>query len=193
MRRICVFSGSSLGACPEYAAAARRLGGVLAAEGLGVVYGGSSVGLMAELADAALAGGAEVIGVIPESLVRREVAHHGLSKLTVVETMHERKAEMARLSDAFVALPGGMGTLDELFEIVTWAQLGFHEKPCGLLNVRGYFDRLLEFLDHMVSERFVHGAHRDLVVVATGPEDLLEQFRTHRAPRVSKWAAGDRG
>jgi uncharacterized protein (TIGR00730 family) len=181
LRRICVFCGSRPGAGDAYVAAARSLGRTLAVRGLGVVYGGGNVGLMGELADAALAGGGEVIGVIPEALVQQEVAHTGLTELRVVRSMHERKAQMADLSDAFVALPGGMGTFEELFEILTWAQLGFHEKPSGLLDVGGYFAPLLELLDHAVSEGFVRPRHRALLLHAASADDLLEAFAHRRA------------
>jgi len=191
MRRLCVFSGSSPGAHPDYAAAAAALGRTLAGAGIGLVYGGASVGLMGTVADAALAAGGEVVGVIPQSLVDREIAHPGLSELHVVHSMHERKALMADLSDGFVALPGGTGTLDELFEVYTWTQLGLHAKPLGLLDVRGYWTSLVAFLDHAVAERFVTAEHRDMLVVAGGPEDLLEAFRRWRAPVRSKWL--DRG
>jgi len=187
LRRICVFAGSRPGARAEYAAAARALGGTLARRGIGLVYGGGNVGLMGELADAALAAGGEVIGVIPEALVRKEVAHTGLSELRVVDSMHERKAQMADLADAFIALPGGMGTLEELCEILTWAQLGLHAKPCGLLDVCGYFERLLGFLDHAVAEDFLRAEHRDILFTAEDTERLLEAFSRHRAPTVEKW------
>lgn len=187
MNRICVFCGSSPGARADYASAARRLGRVLAAQGLGVVYGGANVGLMAELANAVLAAGGELIGVIPRSLVERDVAHTGVTELRVVDTMHERKAMMTELADGFIALPGGLGTLDELFEILTWAQLGLHAKPCGLLNVAGYFDGLEAFLDHALRERFLRRAHRDLLLVGATPEDLLGLLRTYQPAPEPKW------
>ena len=187
MRRLCVFSGSSPGAHPAYAEATAALGRALADAGLGVVYGGASVGLMGTVADAALAAGGEVVGVIPQALVDREIAHPGLSDLRVVGSMHERKALMAELSDGFVALPGGTGTLDELFEVYTWTQLGLHAKPLGLLDVRGYWASLVAFLDHAVAERFVTAEHREMLVVADGPEALLEAFRRWRAPVRAKW------
>jgi len=187
MKRICVFCGSSAGRNPAYRDAAEALGRLLAREGIGLVYGGSSVGLMTAVADAALAAGGEVIGVIPHSLVAKEIAHPGLSALHVVGTMHERKALMAELADGFVALPGGMGTFDEFFEVVTWAQLGIHVKPCGLLNVGGYYDRLTAFLDHAVAEGFVKGEHREMIVVEERPEALLERFRAYRSPVVERW------
>ena len=187
MQRLCVFSGSSPGAHPAYAEATAALGGALAQAGIGLVYGGASVGLMGTVADAALAAGGEVVGVIPQALVDREIAHPGLSELHVVQSMHERKALMADLSAGFVALPGGTGTLEELFEVYTWTQLGLHTKPLGLLDVRGYFASLVAFLDHAVEERFVTLEHREMLVVADGPEALLDAFRRWRAPVRAKW------
>ena len=191
MKRICVFCGSSPGASPAYAAAAAQLGTTLAKRGLGLVYGGASVGLMGVLADAALEAGGSVVGVIPAGLAHKEIAHEGLTALRIVGSMHERKAVMAELSDGFVALPGGMGTLEEFFEILTWAQLGLHAKPCGLLNVGGYFTPLLAFLDRAVEERFVKPVHRALIHVDDTPERLLDAFARWRAPVVEKWL--DRG
>jgi len=191
MRRVCVFSGSSPGARPEYAAAARALGAVLARRGLGLVYGGAKVGLMGVVADAVLAGGGEVTGVIPKRLMTKELAHTGLAELRVVASMHDRKREMADLADAFVALPGGIGTLEELTEVLSWAQLGLHAKPCGLLEVAGYFERLVGFLDHAVAERFLQPAHRAMLVVADDPEELLERLAAYRAPAVEKWLDRD--
>jgi hypothetical protein len=167
--------------------AARRLGEVLAARRVRLVYGGARVGLMREVADAALAAGGDVTGVIPEALRAREVAHTSLPDLRIVESMHERKALMADLSDAFVAIPGGAGTLEEFFEVWTWAQLGIHQKPCGLLNVAGYFDGLLAFLDHAVAEAFLRHEHRAMVLVDDDPEHLLQRFEEYRAPDVQKW------
>ena len=187
MRRLCVFSGSSPGGHPDYAQAAEELGRALAAQDLGLVYGGAQVGLMGAIADAALEAGGEVVGVIPQALVDREIAHTGLSELQVVGSMHERKARMAELADGFIALPGGMGTLEELFEVYTWTQLGLHSKPLGLLDVRGYFESLVAFLDHAVAERFVTAEHREMLVVADGPDALLEAFRRWRAPVRAKW------
>jgi uncharacterized protein (TIGR00730 family) len=174
VKRICVFCGSSRGSRPAYADAARRMGTELARRGLGLVYGGGRVGLMGILADAALAAGGEVIGIIPEALLAWEVAHASLTDLQVVASMHERKARMADLSDAFIALPGGFGTLEEFCEVLTWSQLGLHRKPCGLVNVDGYYDPLLALLDHAVTERFVRPEHRALVLEATEPERLLD-------------------
>ena len=187
MKRICVFAGSSRGAREDYAQAAERLARELVTRGYGVVYGGGRVGMMGVLADATLAAGGEVIGVIPKALLEKEVAHGGLTELRVVASMHERKAMMAELSEGFIALPGGLGTLEEFFEVLTWAQLGLHPKPCGLLNVSGYYDRLLEFLDLTVEERFVKSQHRALVITSTSPADLLERFATYRPPQVEKW------
>jgi uncharacterized protein (TIGR00730 family) len=174
---VCVFCGSSPGAHPDYEAAARALGVGLADAGTPVVYGGASVGLMGALADAALEAGGEVVGVIPRSLVDREAAHPGLTALHVVGTLHERKARMAELSDAFVALPGGAGTLEELFEVYTWAQLGLHAKPLALVNVRAYFDGLLAFLDHATAEGFLPAEHRARLMVADGPGAALDAVR----------------
>jgi uncharacterized protein (TIGR00730 family) len=187
IRRLAVFCGSNPGARPEYVEAARALGTLLCARRIGVVYGGSSVGLMAALADTMLENGGDIIGVIPRMLVEREVANNALSDLRIVESMHERKALMAELADGFMALPGGIGTLEEFFEIWTWGQLGMHDKPCGLLNVAGYFDGLLEFLDRAVDEKFVRDVHRRMVVVERDPTDLLARFEAYEPPRVVKW------
>ena len=185
--RVCVFCGSSPGAVPGFAALADRLGTLLGERAIGLVYGGASVGLMGRLAGAALAAGGDVIGVIPRSLVDMEVAHTGLSELRVVDTMHERKALMADLADAFIALPGGIGTLDELFEVLTWAQLGLHTKPVGLLDRDGYFDSLLAFLDRAVSARFVQPVHRAMLLVDDDPERLLAAFQAYTPPPPFKW------
>jgi uncharacterized protein (TIGR00730 family) len=174
MRRLCVFCGSSAGGQPIYADHARRLGTALAARSVGLVYGGGHIGLMGILADAVLGAGGEVIGVIPQALVDKELAHRGLTELRVVASMHERKALMADLADGFAALPGGFGTGDEFFEILSWAQLGLHAKPIGLLNVAGYFDALLAWLDHTVREGFVKPIHRRLLLEACEPERLLD-------------------
>ncbi|WP_298436073.1 TIGR00730 family Rossman fold protein [Geobacter sp.] len=187
MKRLCVFCGSSSGANGAYREAAEGLGRLLAREGIGLIYGGASVGLMGAVADAALAAGGEVTGVIPRALEEKEIAHPGLSALHVVGSMHERKALMAELADGFIALPGGMGTFDEFFEVVTWAQLGMHHKPCGLLNAAGYYDRLAAFLDHTVAERFVRDEHREMIIIETEPARLLERFRTYRPPAAKKW------
>ena len=187
IRRLAIFCGSNLGARPEYMEATRSLGKLLCARGIGIVYGGSSVGLMAVLADTMLQELGDVIGVIPRMLVEREVANTALADLRIVESMHERKAMMAELADGFVALPGGIGTLEEFFEIWTWGQLGMHEKPCGLLNVAGYFDSLLHFLDRAVAEKFVREVHRGMVVVESEPSELLARFEAYEPPRVVKW------
>ena len=187
IRRLAVFCGSSPGARPEYTQAASAFGELLSERGIGVVYGGSNVGLMAALANEVLDTDGEIIGVIPRMLVAREVAHTELGDLRVVGSMHERKAMIAELSDGFVALPGGIGTLEEFFEVWTWAQLGVHEKPCGLLNVAGYFDGLLSFLDRAVEERFVREVHRSMVIVEDDPRALLDRFENYDPPRVAKW------
>ncbi|HKE15204.1 MAG TPA: TIGR00730 family Rossman fold protein [Kofleriaceae bacterium] len=191
MRHICVFCGSSTGARPSYADAARGLGQTLAASGIGLVYGGAHVGLMGLLADSVMKGGGSVIGVIPRALEEREIAHTGLTELRVVETMHERKAAMADLADGFIALPGGMGTMEELFEVLTWAQLGMHRKPCGLLDVDGYFGSLLAFLDHMVGERFLLQGYRDMVQVDSDPARLLAAFEAYQPVALPKWIDPD--
>jgi uncharacterized protein (TIGR00730 family) len=188
MHSICVFSGSNTGKRQEYQQAARDLGQELVARGLGLVYGGASVGLMGVIADTVLAGGGEVIGVIPRALFRREVAHEHLTTLHEVGSMHERKALMADLSDGFIALPGGFGTFDELFEITTWAQLGLHTKPIGLLNVAGYFTPLLTMVSHAVTEGFIPPDHAHILLNSTSPADLLDNFAAF-APLSdqSKW------
>jgi uncharacterized protein (TIGR00730 family) len=184
IRRLAIFCGSNPGARSDYMDAARSLGRLLAHRGIGVVYGGSNVGLMAALADAMQDELGDIIGVIPRMLVDREVANTALSDLRIVDSMHERKAMMAELADGFIALPGGIGTLEEFFETWTWAQLGMHAKPCGLLNVAGYFDPLLEFLDHAVAEKFVRDVHRSMVVVESDPVALLARFDSYEPPRV---------
>lgn len=168
--------------------AARDFGRLLVERDIGLVYGGAHVGLMGALADAVLGAGGEVVGVIPRALVEHEIAHRGLSELRVVANMHERKATMAEVSDGFVALPGGAGTLEELFEVWTWGQLGLHHKPCGLLDVSGYFAPLRAFLDHAASEGFLRTEHRNMLIVETEPKALLESFARYSAPVASKWA-----
>lgn len=192
MKRICVYCGSSPGMLADYVAEARHLGSVLARRGLGLVYGGGNVGLMGQLAQSVLEHGGQVTGVIPRDLVRREVAHTGLADLRIVDSMHERKALMAELADGFIALPGGIGTLEELLEVMTWAQLGLHRKPCGLLNTSRYFDQLMAFLDHLVAQRFLHPAHRAMLLDADCPEALLDAFEGYQPPVVDKaaWALG---
>src|SRR5512138_755852 len=188
MQRVCVFCGSNRGARPAYGDAARALGAVLAARRIGLVYGGGQVGLMGILADAALAAGGEVIGVIPRALATKEIAHDGVSELRVVASMHERKAQMAALADGFVALPGGFGMLDELFEVVTWAQLGLHAKPIGVLNVAGYFDALGAVVEQGIAERFIHPGYRVLLTYAERAGDLLDAMARWRAPAgFRKW------
>jgi uncharacterized protein (TIGR00730 family) len=187
LKAVCVFCGSNSGARDSYAAAAREVGRTLAARGLRLVYGGAAVGLMGALADGALEAGGEVIGIIPGALVEREIAHRGLTEIRQVESMHARKALMSDLSDAFLTLPGGAGTLEELFEVWTWGQLGHHRKPVGLLNVDGYFDRLLAFLDHQSEERFMRREHRDMLLAEADIGTLLDRFARYEAPVVDKW------
>ena len=191
MRRLCVFCGSSVGNQPAYAEAARAMGALLAARGIGLVYGGGHVGLMGVLADAVMADGGEVIGVIPQTLADREIAHTGLTELRVVDSMHTRKAMMAELADAFVAMPGGVGTFEEFFEVVTWTQLGVHRKPCGLLNVNAFYTPLAAFIDQAVSEGFIRPIHRAAVVVDSDPARLLDTLATIDLPDVPKWIRRD--
>lgn len=187
MNSICVFCGSSVGDDEIFAGEARRLGATLVQSGLALVYGGGSVGLMGVLADAVLAAGGHVIGVIPRMLWEREVGHRGLSDLRIVETMHERKALMAELSDGFIAMPGGIGTFEEFFEVWTWGQLGVHRKPCALLNVAGYFDPMLDMIDTMIRRRFLKPEYRDMVLVETAPDALLTRMEAYQPPTVGKW------
>lgn len=187
IKSICVYCGSSPGRLNAYSTAARALAALLVEQNIRLVYGGANVGIMGLLADTVLQLGGEAVGVIPEALVQKEVAHAGLTELHVTQSMHERKTLMAELSDGFVALPGGIGTLEELFEVWTWAQLGFHDKPCGLLNIEGYFDPLALFLDHAVDEQFVKQPHRSMLIVESAPETLLERFRSYAPPVVAKW------
>ena len=190
MNAICVFCGSSTGDDPAYAAAARDLAAALAHRKLQLVYGGGSVGLMGILADDVLARGGRVTGVIPQALWDREVGHKGLTDLRIVSNMHERKALMAKLSDGFIAMPGGIGTMEEFFEVWTWAQLGVHAKPCGLLNAGGYFSDLLAFLDHMVTKRLLRPEHRKMVMVEDDADRLLRRFESYQPPAVPKWLDG---
>lgn len=185
MKRICIFCGSREGLHPQYRSAAVRLATLLSARGIGLVYGGGRIGLMGVLADTVLASGGEAIGVIPDFLSAPEVAHRGLTELRVVGTMHERKALMAELAEGFIALPGGYGTLEEFFEILTWAQLGLHAKPCALLNVGGYFDPLMGAVDHALSEGFVRPQHRGLILDDDDPERLLDRMIRYTAPPVT--------
>jgi uncharacterized protein (TIGR00730 family) len=187
MRRICVYAGSNPGSHPAYAGAARALATTLSERGIGLVYGGGRVGLMGVLADTTLEAGGEAIGVMPQALIDREIAHRGLTELRVVDSMHERKAQMAELSDAFVAVPGGIGTLEELIEVYTWSQLGIHHKPCGVLNVRGYYDHLAAFLDHAVGEGFLRPQHRAVLSVESEPAALLDRMAGYQPPTVGKW------
>ncbi len=187
MKRVCVFCGSSPGASPRYLEAAKAMGRTLAERGLALVYGGGSVGLMGAVADASLAAGGEVVGVIPRALQLREVAHAKLTTLHVVGSMHERKAKMAELADGFIALPGGMGTLEEFAETLTWAQLGLHARPCGLLDVAGYYEPLIAFFDRAVAEGFVRPEHRRLMVVGESPAALLDRFEAWEPPTVERW------
>ena len=187
MRRVCVFCGSSPGARADYARAAAETGELLARRGVGLVYGGGHVGLMGVAADAALRAGGQVIGVITQALRDREVAHEGLTELHVVRTMHERKAQMAALSDAFLVLPGGIGTLEEFFEVWTWGQLGEHSKPVGMVNTAGYYDGLIQFLDAAVTEQFLKPKHRQMLIVGPTPAEVLDGFTSYEPPAVGKW------
>ena len=191
MKRICVFCGAKTGNGREYRDAAHELGRVLVSEGVGLVFGGGSVGLMGVLADVMLEAGGEVVGVIPERLATKELRHTGVTTMHVVESMHARKALMAQLADAFIALPGGLGTFEELFEVLTWAQLGFHSKSTGLLNVAGYFDPLMRLIDHAAEEGFLKPACRELLCLEERPEMLLTRLRTHQMPHVKRWLGPD--
>ena len=191
MHRICVFCGSNTGANPRYREAAVQLGTLLAGQGHPLVYGGGQVGLMGVVADAVLDAGGEAIGVIPEMLATKELLHAGVDDMRLVPDMHARKALMAELSDAFIALPGGYGTFEELLEVITWAQLGIHRKNIGLLNVAGYFDPLIDLIEAAIGEGFIKQQHRQLVVVAEEPDALLECLRTHELPQVRKWMGPD--
>jgi uncharacterized protein (TIGR00730 family) len=187
MKRICVFCGSSAGSEPDYRACAEQLGAELTRRNIGLVYGGGNVGLMGAIADAVLKAGGEAIGVIPEHLMTREIGHKRLTKLHIVHSMHERKALMADLSDAFIALPGGFGTLEEFFEVLTWSQLGLHAKPCGIVNVLDYYTPLLRMLDHAVEERFLKPQNRALVLARDTPSELLQALEEWRPAHVEKW------
>ena len=190
MKNLCIFCGSSPGKDPAYEKGARQLGQALVAANITLVYGGASVGLMGALADSVLEAGGEAVGVIPEGLVHKEISHPGLTKLHVVGSMHERKAMMAELSEGFIALPGGTGTMEEFFEVFTWAQLGEHEKPCGLLDIAGYFDPLVAFLDHMVEQRFLRDHHRDMILHDTEPALLLDRFARYKPSGLTRWTVG---
>lgn len=187
MKRICVFCGTNPGSRPEYGAAARRLGKILAEQGIELVYGGASVGIMGQLADSVHEHGGHVTGIIPQQLVEKEAAHTGIANLIVVASMHQRKSQMADMSDGFIALPGGIGTLEGLFEILTWAQLGIHAKPSGILDVEGYFDGLTGFLDHAVREGFLTEAHRQAIIVESDPVRLLQRMHAYTPPEGEKF------
>lgn len=187
MTRLAVYCGSSPGGDPAYADAARALGREMAARGIGLVFGGGHVGLMGTIADAVLAAGGEAIGVIPTALRDKELAHKGCTELHIVSTMHERKALMADLANGFIAMPGGFGTLEEIFEMLTWGQLGYHPKPCGFLNVGGYYDALFVFLDGCVEARFVTRVHRDMIIASSEPDTLLDEIRVFQPPDQAKW------
>jgi len=187
MNRLCVYCGSSPGTGDDYVSAARELGKLLLRQQIGLVYGGASRGIMGVIADTVLEGGGKVTGIIPQALHGKEIAHEGLTELHVVDSMHERKSLMAVLSDGFVAMPGGFGTLEEIIEVITWGQLGFHDKPCGLLNIAGYFDHLLAFLDHSAAQGFLHPQHRSMLLVASTPAGLLKKFENYVPPSVEKW------
>jgi len=189
MQRICVFCGSSAGIKHEYAVGARELGLVLAKQNIDLVYGGGHVGLMGIVADAAMSAGAKAIGIIPRCLADKEVAHQGLTELKIVQTMHERKAQMSELSDGFIAMPGGFGTLEELFEVITWAQLGIHKKPFGLFNINGFFDKLIEFIDYQVEQGFIPQRHREMVIVSDDAEELVELLTNFQPVAQEKWAS----
>jgi len=185
--KIAVYCGSNSGKDAEFLSAAEQLAKTLAEAGLTLVYGGGKVGMMGRIADGLLCRGGTVIGVIPQFLVDKEIAHEGLSELHCVADMHERKALIAKQADAFILFPGGPGSWEEFFEIITWAKLGYHQKPCGILNVNHYYDHLLRFLDHAVEKRFLHEAHRSMILVDHCPESLLQQFSQYQAPKVSAW------
>ncbi len=187
IRRICVFCGSSVGSRPSYAAAAGELARVLVQKDISIVYGGGHSGLMGTLADAALQAGGRITGIMPRALVEKERAHLGLPDLRVVDSMHERKALMAEFADAFIAMPGGYGTLEEFCEILTWTQLGLQQKPCGILNVDGYYDHLLQLFDHAVAEQFLRPVHREMVIAAGDPEALVDRLLGYQVPQAEKW------
>ena len=191
LARICIFCGSSTGVRSEYADAAKAMGQALLRRRIGLVYGGGCVGLMGTVADAVMGGGGEVIGVIPEALVTRELAHGDITQLIIVHSMHDRKAKMAELADAFIALPGGYGTFEEFCEILTWAQLGLHRKSCGILNVNNYYEPLLRLFDNAVAEGFLRPGNRRLVIEETDPSRLLDMLETHIPPQTEKWIRGD--
>jgi len=191
MKRICVFCGANLGKKIEYTIAAELLARELVSREIEIVYGGGRIGLMGVLAEKAIELGGRVIGVIPESLATKEVAHNSISELIVVGSMHQRKAKMAELSDGFISLPGGIGTIEETFEMLTWSQLGFHNKPCGIINVLGFYDKLIEFLNHISEEKFFMDIYRRMLIVETDPSALLEKFEQYKPPQVKHWIAED--
>ncbi|MBU7596012.1 TIGR00730 family Rossman fold protein [Metabacillus halosaccharovorans] len=191
MKRISVFCGSSPGASSLYLEAAEKLGSHLAKEGITLVYGGSKLGVMGSVANSALQAGGEVIGVIPKMLMERELAHTNLTELIVVNTMHERKAKMEQLSDGFIMLPGGPGTMEEFFEVYTWAQLGEHQKPIGMINANQYYDKLLAFFDHMIQEEFLNPEYHSMVIVEQDPQELINKFRTYKPPLLTKWITSE--
>lgn len=191
LNRICVYCGSSPGRRKEYVESAKELAKVFVKKQIELVYGGASVGVMGAIADTILDNSGQAIGVIPEDLVQKEVAHNGLTDLKVVSSMHERKAQMVELSDGFIALPGGLGTIEELFEVLTWGQLGFHQKPIGILNVCGYYNHLSSFLDYAVSEQFVREDHRSMLIVEEDPKKLINRFENYEPPVVEKWISRD--
>lgn len=186
INRICVYCGSNKGAKPEYINAARKLGTTLARNNICLIYGGGKVGMMGEVANSTLAAGGKVIGITPKLFVDMQVIHSGLTELHIVDSMHERKALMAELSDGFISLPGGLGTLEELFEVLTWTQLGIHKKPCGLLNICEYYTEMLKFLENCVKERFLNKKHYEMLIVDTEPQDILERFNDYTPPMISK-------
>ncbi|MFJ2986681.1 TIGR00730 family Rossman fold protein [Collimonas sp. NPDC087041] len=187
MKSLCIYCGSSPGASPVYAQAARAMAQAMVNDNIALVYGGGNVGLMGIIADEVIRLDGRATGVIPEALLQKELGHKGLTQLHIVKDMHERKAMMAELSDGFIAMPGGVGTLEELFEVFTWAQLGFHKKPIGLLNVDGFYDGLLQFIQHMVSQRFLKGEQAELLMAEAQPEALLQRFRSFVPLQVTKW------
>lgn len=189
MKRICVFCGANVGSRPQYTTATIELAEELVRRNIEIVYGGGRIGLMGVLAERAMQLGGTVIGVIPEALAKREVAHETVSELIVVGSMHDRKAKMAQLSDGFISLPGGIGTIEETFEMLTWSQLGFHNKPCGLINVQGFYDKLIEFLNHTSEERFFMDIYRRMLMVETDPAELLQKFDLYKPPPVKQWIA----
>lgn len=191
MKRICVYCGSNPGSRPVFREAGRALGHELAGRGLGLVYGGASVGIMGAVADGVLEAGGSAIGVLPHFFSTKEIAHHGLDELIVVNSMHERKAKMSELSDGFIALPGGWGTIEEIFEVLTWAQLGHHPNPCGLLNVESYYDELARFLEKAIESQFVKEEYRPMLMIDESASRLLDRFEAYQAPKVRKWIGAE--